>query len=78
MSDYDRARIASIFDYNLYGEILHRTMGPIEDLGIFLIQNLILNVILTVVNRTNKIFGFIRRYCADINDTLVLKSIYTV
>uniref|UniRef100_A0A2S2NTF7 RNA-directed DNA polymerase from mobile element jockey n=1 Tax=Schizaphis graminum TaxID=13262 RepID=A0A2S2NTF7_SCHGA len=72
-----RARVISSFDYNLNGEPLLRTMGAIKDLGNYFYPNLKFDCHITnISNRSNKILGFIRRNCADFDDSLALKSIY--
>lgn len=74
---FSRVRAFSNFDYNLNGVVIHRIMGPVENLGIFFDPKLKFEChINDIVNRSNKILGFIRRNCADFDDTLALKSIY--
>lgn len=74
---FSRARVISSFDYNLNGETLLRTMGAIKDLGIYFDPKLKFDSHITnIANRSNKILGFIRRNCADFDDSLALKSIY--
>jgi hypothetical protein len=76
-----RARVVSFFDYNLSGKPLPRTIGPIKDLDIYFDSKLKFDCHNTnIVNRSNKILGFIHRNCADdfddFNDSLALKSVY--
>jgi hypothetical protein len=74
---FSRARVVSFFNYNLNGEPLLRTFGPIKDLGIYFDLKLKFDCHITnIVNRSNKILGFIYRNCADFDDSLALKSVY--
>jgi len=69
----------SLFDCNLNGEPLLRTMRAIKDLGIYFDQKHKFDCHNTnIANRSNKILGFIRRNCADFDDLLALKSIYCI
>jgi hypothetical protein len=68
---FSRARVVSFFDYNLNGKPLSQTIGPIKDLGIYFDPKLKFDYhIMNIVNRSNKILGFIRRNCADFDDSL--------
>ncbi|XP_025419691.1 uncharacterized protein LOC112690015 [Sipha flava] len=74
---FSRARVVSFFDYNLNGEPLLRTFGPIKDFGIYFDPKPKFDCHITnIVNRSNKILGFIYRNCADFDDSLALKSVY--
>ena len=69
--------MVSTFDHNLNGEPLHRSIGFIKDLGICFDPKFKFDCYITnIINRSNKILGFIRRNCADFDDSLALKSIY--
>lgn len=71
-----RVRLVPTFYYNLNGETLHRTMGPIKNLGIFFPKLKFDCHIIHIVNRSNKTMGFFCRNHADFNETLDLKSVY--
>jgi len=74
---FSRARVISSFDYNLNGEPLLQTMGAIKHLGIYFDPKLKFDCHITIIaKRSNKILGFIRRNCANFDDSLALKSIY--
>jgi hypothetical protein len=74
---FSRAGVVSFFYYNLNGKPLPRTIGPIKDLGIYFDPKLKFDCHITnIVNRSNKILGFIRRNCFDVDDLLALKSVY--
>lgn len=63
--------MVSKYNYNINGEILHWTMGPIEDLGIiFDLKHKFDYQITNVFNRLNNNLVFIRKNCTDINDKL--------
>ncbi|CAI6350207.1 unnamed protein product [Macrosiphum euphorbiae] len=74
---FSRARVISSFDYNHNGEPLLQTMVVIKDLGIYFDPKLKFDCHITnIANRSNKILYFIRRNCANFDDSLALKSIY--
>lgn len=79
MPDSDFFQSSNSFNIwlHLNGEPLHRSIGLIKDLGICFDSKLKFDCHITnVVNRLNKILGFIRRNCANFDDSLALKSIY--
>lgn len=73
---FSRARVVLNFNYHLDTEMLHRTMGPIKDLGILFDAKLKFDCHISYIfHRSNKILGFIHRNCVDFIDKHALKSI---
>jgi len=74
---FSRTRVVSSFKYNLNSEPQLRIMGPIKDLGIYFDPKLKFDsYIINIVRTSNKILGFIRRNCGDLDDSLALNTIY--
>ncbi|KAF0760090.1 Uncharacterized protein FWK35_00024216 [Aphis craccivora] len=73
---FSKTRIVTNFHYYINGVTLNRTTGPVKDLGILFDTKLKFDChINNIINRSNKIIGFIvRNY--DFTDKHALKSLF--
>ena len=74
---FSKTRVVTNFHYHINGVALNRTTGPVMDIGIlFDTKHKFDCHINNIINRSNKIIGFIIRNCSDFIDKHALKSLF--